>query len=129
MMQLYSSNVLQQFLVRHDAASKYLAAYTDVFFSAEASSLSGEDSMALASVLPEALMFESQFTYYLHAAQLFKFASHTQYEVAFTQLALSMAPSGINTSLLWANIVNGYISMSAFDEAYASLIAMPYEKM
>ncbi|KAJ7067941.1 nucleoporin Nup120/160-domain-containing protein [Mycena amicta] len=90
--------------------------------------LSPEDHEALCFVLPTPDAPDSAFLFYLHAAKLFKIASLVQYEVSFTQLALSVAPVDAVTSSLWATIIKGYTDLSLYDDAYSALIASPYEK-
>ncbi|KAF7354945.1 hypothetical protein MSAN_01409400 [Mycena sanguinolenta] len=48
---------------------------------------------------------------------------------ALSFLALSVAPPDADTSSLWSTIIKGYIDLSLYDDAHASLIATPYEKL
>jgi hypothetical protein len=91
--------------------------------------MSLEDSEALAAVLPGAALFDSDFTFYLHAAALFKSAGVVTYEVSFTQLALSCTPVGVNTSGLWHTIIKGLTDLGVYDDAYMALTSCPYEKL
>lgn len=91
--------------------------------------MSFEDREALAAVLPGAELFESHFTFYLHAASLFKAIGISAYEVSFTQLALSCAPAGVNTSGLWHTVIKGLTDLSLYDDAYMALTSCPYEKL
>ena len=79
------------------------------------------------SILPE--LFDSHLTFYLHAASLFKAVGVVTYEVSFTQLALSCAPTGLNTSGLWQTVIKGLIDLSLYDDAYTALTTCPYEKL
>ncbi|KAI0347005.1 hypothetical protein BDW22DRAFT_1367225 [Trametopsis cervina] len=89
----------------------------------------GSDREALASVLPGAELFESQFDFYLHAAGLFKALSATGYEVLFSQHAISTAPLGVNTSMLWQVVIKGSAESGLYDDAYAALMSTPYERL
>ncbi|KZT74501.1 hypothetical protein DAEQUDRAFT_195531 [Daedalea quercina L-15889] len=93
------------------------------------SALSDEDKEALAAVLPGAELFESEFDYYLHTAGLFKTASDTLHEVSFTQLAIPVAPPGADTASLWHGAIRGLTDLGLYEDAYASLISTPYEKL
>jgi nuclear pore complex protein Nup160 len=90
--------------------------------------LSFEDQDALASVLPGAELFDSSFSFYLHASNIFKMSSLVYHEVQFSQLALAVAPPE-DTSSLWVNIVKGYTDLGMYEDAYASLMANPYERL
>lgn len=87
-----------------------------------------EDQEALAVVLPNAELFDSDFSFFVHASTLFKSSSLVQHDVLFSQLALSVAPECTDTSTLWNSVIKGYVDLGLFDDAYASLIATPYEK-
>ncbi|EKM59586.1 uncharacterized protein PHACADRAFT_87488 [Phanerochaete carnosa HHB-10118-sp] len=93
------------------------------------SGLSMEDREALAAVLPGAELFNSPFTFYLHAASLFKVESVVTYEVSFTQLALSVAPLGVDTVALWQTAIKGLTDLGLYDDAYTALTSCPYEKL
>ncbi|KAJ3863652.1 nucleoporin Nup120/160-domain-containing protein [Lentinula novae-zelandiae] len=87
--------------------------------------LGQEDRDALQSVLPSSQLFDSSYSFYLYMATLFKSNSLQHYEVHFTQLALSVAPSNTDTSSLWHTVVRGYIDLGLFEEAYAAWISTP----
>ncbi|TFY51621.1 hypothetical protein EVJ58_g10469 [Rhodofomes roseus] len=91
--------------------------------------LSDEDSEALAAVLPGAELFGTEFDCYLHTAGLFKTASDTLHEVSFTQLAISAAPPGTDTASLWHGVIRGLTDLGLYEDAYASLVSTPYEKL
>ena len=74
-------------------------------------------------------MFASSFEFYLHAAALFKPSSVTTYEVQFTQLALSVAPHGVNTAELWYSVIKGFTDLGLYDDAYTALMSSPYDKL
>lgn len=93
------------------------------------SGLSIEDSEALASVVPGAELFYSDFAFYLHAASLFKSGSLVCHDVHFSQLALSVAGPDADTTELWYSIIKGYTDLAGYDDAYASLIACPHERL
>ena len=90
--------------------------------------LSFEDQEALASVLPGAELFNSTFSFYLHASNIFKMSSFVHHEIQFAQLALAAAPPE-DTSALWVNVVKGYTDLAMYDDAYASLMSNPYERL
>nr|GAT46227.1 predicted protein [Mycena chlorophos] len=92
------------------------------------SALTPEDNETLSIVLPAPETPTTAFLFYLHAAKLFKTASLVQYEVSFTQFALSVAPPDADTSSLWATVIKGYTDLSLYDDAYAGLIATPYPR-
>ncbi|EIN10816.1 hypothetical protein PUNSTDRAFT_65808 [Punctularia strigosozonata HHB-11173 SS5] len=91
--------------------------------------LSAEDSQALAGVLPGAKLFDSDFSFYLHTASLFKSSSDVEHEVQFYQLAISVAPPEQDTSPLWYAVIHGLIGLALYEDAYASLISTPFEKL
>jgi hypothetical protein len=93
------------------------------------SSLSLEDREALAAVLPGAELFDSQFSFYLHAAALFRAVCVTEFDVLFSQHAISVAPIGVNTSGLWQTVIKGLAESGLYDDAYAALMTAPYEKL
>jgi nuclear pore complex protein Nup160 len=90
--------------------------------------LSFEDQDALASVLPGAELFDSSFSFYLHVSNIFKMSSLVYHEVEFAQLAVAVAPPE-DTSALWVTIVKGYTDLGMYEDAYAFLMAYPYEKL
>jgi nuclear pore complex protein Nup160 len=93
------------------------------------SGLSAEDNEALAAVLPGGEIFYSDYAFYLHAASLFKSGALVCHDVHFSQLALSVAHSEANTTDLWYSVVKGHIDLALYEDAYASLIACPYNKL
>lgn len=80
-------------------------------------------------MLPAGKLFETQFDFYLHASDLFKAALSTYHDVLFTQLALSNAPSYVDTTLLWSNVVKGLTDLGQYEDAYTVLISGPYERL
>jgi nuclear pore complex protein Nup160 len=90
--------------------------------------LSFEDQDTLASVLPGAELFDSTFSFYLHASNIFKMSSLVYHEVLFAQLAIAAAPSE-DTSGLWSNVIKGYTDLAMYEDAYAYLMSTPYEKL
>ncbi|GBE79204.1 hypothetical protein SCP_0204010 [Sparassis crispa] len=93
------------------------------------SALTTEDHEALAGVLPGAAFFQSVFDFYLHVAGLFKAVSVTSSEVVFSQLALSVAPPGVDTASLWHAVIRGLTDLGLYEDAYAALVSTPYEKL
>ncbi|TFK29339.1 hypothetical protein FA15DRAFT_610509 [Coprinopsis marcescibilis] len=91
--------------------------------------LAPDDAEALTLVLPAAHAIGSDFLYYIHASELFKRHYLVHYEAHFAELAVSVAPPGSDTSGLRTNIVRGYASLSMYEEAYAALMMMPYDKL
>ena len=79
-------------------------------------------------MLPDGQTFPSSFDFYLHAASLFKHGSVLEYEVKFTQLAISVSRP-IEISGLWYNLIKGLIDLGRFDDAYMALVSTPYDKM
>ncbi|CAL1702056.1 unnamed protein product [Somion occarium] len=110
---------------RYDDAASFMETLAGVF--GLNSGLSRDDREALEAVLPGGF-YDSAFHFYLHAASLFKAAGVTSYEVTFSQLALSVAPSGLNTSSLWYNVIRGLIDLGLYQDSYATLLACPYDK-
>ena len=88
-----------------------------------------EDRDAFAAVLPNASVLDSDFSFYLHLRELFKVALATHHEVRASQLAISVAPPGGDTSELWYRVVKGLTELGAFDDAYAALSASPYDNL
>jgi nuclear pore complex protein Nup160 len=88
-----------------------------------------EDSEALASVLPGAELFYSDYAFYLHVASLFKSGSLVSQDVHFSQLALSVAHAEADTTELWYNVIKGHIDLALYDDAYASLVACPHVRL
>ena len=86
-----------------------------------------EDSEALNLVLPHAQQFDTRHSFYLFAANLFRNTS-VHHEVYFSNLAIQTAPPTADTALLWNTVVNGFIELALYEDAYASITAMPYDK-
>jgi hypothetical protein len=91
--------------------------------------LSNEDADALAAVLPNAELFASDFYHYVSMASFFAKAAETFYEVHFTQLAISVAPSDLDTSGLWYTAIKGNVDLAQYEDAYSVLITAPYDKL
>ncbi|TFK43307.1 nucleoporin Nup120/160-domain-containing protein [Crucibulum laeve] len=111
---------------RADDASQLLQKLAGAF--GPHSALTAEDQESFALVLPATQLFDSEFSYYLWVTNEFRNRSLVHYEVAFAQLAISVAPSGVETSFLWHSVFKGYMDLGLFDDAYAALMAMPYDK-
>jgi nuclear pore complex protein Nup160 len=88
-----------------------------------------EDAETLASVLPGAVLFDSEFTFYIHASAIFRSNGLTQQEVSFIRLALSVAPQDVDTSELWFGLIRGYIDLGFYEDAYSAIIATPYDSV
>ena len=88
-----------------------------------------EDRDAFAAVLPNSSLLGSDFSFYLHLRELFQAASATHHEVRVSQVALSVAPLGGDTSELWYRVIKGLTELGAYDDAYAALAASPYDKL
>ncbi len=83
----------------------------------------------MAGVLPQNLLLDTEFAFYVHAADLFREANITCHNVAFRQLAIQVAPEhDINLASLWNSVIQGYIELGQYENAYAALIASPYDK-
>jgi nuclear pore complex protein Nup160 len=95
--------------------------------SAGVNNLTLEDSDALASVLPSAQPMSSQFEFYLFVADLFRNHNIHQ-EIHFSQLAIQVAPHGTETIQLWNAVVKGLTDLALYEDAYAAVMAMPFEK-
>ncbi|KAI8984997.1 nucleoporin Nup120/160-domain-containing protein [Trametes punicea] len=93
------------------------------------SALSPDDQEALAVVLPGEKLFSAQFDFYLHVSDLFKSALTTYHDVFFTQLALSVAPPGIDTMALWHSVVKGLTDLGQYEDAYTALMSARYERL
>ena len=87
-----------------------------------------DDREALSAVLPGAELIDSEYSFYIHAASLFKASSLVHQEVHFTQLALSVAPPYIDTSPLWQTVIKGFTDLGLYEDSYAALVSSPYEK-
>lgn len=92
------------------------------------SALTLDESEALTLVLPAAQAIASDFEYYAHVSELFRRHYLTRYEVHFAELSISAAPPSSDTAHLWLTVARGYANLSLYEEAYAALMAMPYEK-
>ncbi|KAJ3566967.1 hypothetical protein NP233_g6671 [Leucocoprinus birnbaumii] len=92
------------------------------------SALLQEDRDALLAVMPSARIFDSTFSFYIHASDMFKNHLLVNYEVLFAQLAISTAPPNADTSSLWLSVFKGYLDLGRYDDAYATLMATPHEK-
>jgi nuclear pore complex protein Nup160 len=88
-----------------------------------------EDHEALAGVLPGAETFYSDYAFYIHASSLFKSSSLVCHDVRFSQLALSVALPEAETADLWYSVIKGYIDLALYEDAYASLITCPHDKL
>jgi nuclear pore complex protein Nup160 len=93
------------------------------------SGLSLEDAETLASVLPGAVLFDSEFTFCIHASAIFKSNGLIQQEVSFIRLALSVVPQDVDTSELWFGLIRGYIDLGFYEDAYSAIIATPYDSV
>ncbi|KIL00449.1 hypothetical protein PAXRUDRAFT_821638 [Paxillus rubicundulus Ve08.2h10] len=93
------------------------------------SGLSFEDAEALSSILPAKALYDSDFSFYLEASAIFRLGGLTQHEVSFLRLAISVAPPAADTVDLWYGLVRGYIDLSAWEEAYSSIIATPFDSV
>lgn len=93
------------------------------------SALTVEDKEAFAAVLPNANLLDSEFNFYLHLGELFRAASATHHEVRASQLALSVAPLGEDTSDLWHRVIKGSTELGSYDDAYAALAASPHNNL
>ncbi|KAF7980886.1 hypothetical protein HWV62_36059 [Athelia sp. TMB] len=93
------------------------------------SGLSLEDKEALASVLPGAELFYSEYAFFLHVASLFKSSSLVYHDVHFSQLALSFDHPEADTTELWHGVIKGNIELALYDDAYSSLIACPHDRL
>ncbi|KAL0949809.1 hypothetical protein HGRIS_009844 [Hohenbuehelia grisea] len=91
--------------------------------------LSIDDREGLMAVLPQADCLVSDFAFYLHISMLFNQASQFQHVVLFTNLALSMAPPGEDTTGLWLVLIKNNIDLQAWDDLYTILLVCPYEQL
>ena len=80
-------------------------------------------------MLPSGRVFDTQLEFYLHASDLFKAALSTYHDVFFTQLALSVAAPGLDTSALWHNVIKGLTDLGQYEDAYTALISAPNERL
>jgi nuclear pore complex protein Nup160 len=97
------------------------------------SALGHEDANALAAVLPDrseaGISTLSQFEFYVHASSLFRSAGHTEQDVHFARLAISVATADSETSGLWYDVIKGYTELSYWDDAYAALMTTPHDRV
>ncbi|TFK87436.1 hypothetical protein K466DRAFT_663014 [Polyporus arcularius HHB13444] len=93
------------------------------------SAMSIDDQEAFAVVLPGQGLFATQFDFYLHVADLFRAALSTYHDVFFTQLALSCAEPGLDTTTLWHNVIKGLTDLGQYEDAYTALISAPHERL
>jgi nuclear pore complex protein Nup160 len=113
-----------------------ISSIIDVFFTLKSSrfylgpgiTTTHGDFEALSAVLPAASTTQSEFSFYLHVSGLFKSELLVQHEVHFARLAISTAPSSADTSFLWSNVIKGLLDLGLYEDAYASIMATPYEK-
>jgi hypothetical protein len=96
-------------------------------FGTDISNLTFEDSEALNLVLPHAQQFDTRHSFYLFAANMFR-NTFVYHEVYFSKLAIQTAPPTADTALLWNTVVNGLIDLALYEDAYASIMATPYDK-
>ncbi|PFH52564.1 hypothetical protein AMATHDRAFT_74048 [Amanita thiersii Skay4041] len=113
-------------LGRADDASELLQKLSGCFGTNPGLSL--EDQEALTVVLPTTNYFDSEFAFYVHAAGLLKQNLWINHEALFARLAISVAPTGMDTSALWFTVIKGYIELGQYEDAYSSLMCCPYEK-
>ncbi|KAG6329594.1 hypothetical protein ID866_9496 [Astraeus odoratus] len=93
------------------------------------SGLSFEDSETLSSVLPGKALYDSEFAFYLEASSIFRTNGLTQHEISFLRLALSVAPAQVDTADLWYGLIRGHIDLCFWDQAYAAIIATPFDSV
>jgi hypothetical protein len=99
-------------------------------FTVEESPISRDDADALAAVLPDAEVFESDFHFYAHIADVFAKAYETYWEVYFIQTALTvLSEPRYDASPLWFRLIRGYIDLAQYDDAYSAIMAAPHEDM
>lgn len=85
-----------------------------------------EDSTALGMVLPNSQAMDSEYNFYLFAAELFRH-EYVRHEVRFSKLALQVCPPGVDTAPLWKTIVKGLADLRLYEESYATLMQIPSE--
>ena len=88
-----------------------------------------EDLDALACVLPNGQLFDSDFGFYLHVYNLFQNAGLVDRGVPFARLALSTAPAGWDNRDLWHAVIKGSIDLGDWDNAYSALMMTPYDRL
>lgn len=89
--------------------------------------LSGPDGENLKTVLPSEHAIDSQYSFFLYATELFQTIS-IGHAVRFSKLAIQAAPANFDIAPLWNTVVKGSMELALYDEAYAAVISMPYEK-
>ncbi|KAI0363723.1 hypothetical protein BV20DRAFT_957701 [Pilatotrama ljubarskyi] len=114
---------------RYDDAASAMETLAGSFGECPHSALSADDQEALAVVLPGQKLFPAQFDFYLHVADLFKAALSTYHEVFFTQLALAVAPPGLDTVSLWQGVIKGLTDLGQYEDAYTAMVSAPYERL
>lgn len=65
----------------------------------------------------------------MHVSDLFRAALSIYHDVFFTQLALSTAAPGLDTTTLWHNVIKGLTDLGQYEDAYIALISAPYERL
>ncbi|KZT26905.1 hypothetical protein NEOLEDRAFT_1111428 [Neolentinus lepideus HHB14362 ss-1] len=88
-----------------------------------------EEDCGRVDVVAPAGALISQYNFYLHVAGLFRAAHVTSCEIAFSQLAISVAPPSTDLQELWYTIIKGYTDLAQYEDAYSALISTPYEKL
>jgi hypothetical protein len=63
----------------------------------------------------------------LYAAELFQ-NTYIGHAVRFSKLAIQASPAGVDAAPLWNTVVKGSTELALYDEAYAAIVSMPYEK-
>ncbi|EJD54022.1 hypothetical protein AURDEDRAFT_110670 [Auricularia subglabra TFB-10046 SS5] len=91
--------------------------------------LSAEESDALRTVLPQSVLLESDFSYFLHIAAIFEDAGYQEHVIAFNKLAIQAAADGVDTSELWFKVFRGHVALGDFEEAYMALVSTPHEQL
>ena len=75
------------------------------------------------------MLFDSEFTFYIHASTIFRSSGLTEQEVSFVRLALSVTPRDVDTSELWFSLIRGYVDLGYYEDAYSAIIATPYDSV
>jgi len=78
--------------------------------------------------MPSSETLDSAYAFYIHVSEMFKKHSLVYYEVLFAQLAISSAPLDVDTSSLRSTVIKGYTDLGMYEDAYAALIASPFNK-
>ncbi|KAH9482452.1 Nuclear pore complex protein Nup160 [Psilocybe cubensis] len=108
---------------RIDDASQLLESLAGAF---GVNNITLEDAEALSAVLPNSQLIDSQYSFYLFAADLFK-NGYVYHEAYFSQLAIRVAPPSADTTSLWNTVVKGLTDLALYDDAYAAAMATPFE--